>query len=86
MRGSKKEERKLGGRLPEDPPWDARGAAGAQTEGRKRKQKEAEGVRERLEGEFGPGQAPTAAEAEAALRNILEEEKTGKVYFAFLFF
>ncbi len=39
------------------------------------KRKKLESVREKLEGEFGPGQVPTAEEAEVALKEILKEEK-----------
>lgn len=43
------------------------------------KQKKLQEVKERLEGEFGPGQVPTPEEAEAALREILQEEAEKKV-------
>lgn len=39
------------------------------------KRKKLDCVREKLQGEFGPGQVPTAEEAEMALKEILKEEK-----------
>ena len=43
------------------------------------KEKTLQGMKEKLEGEFGPGEVPTAEEAEAALKEILEEEAQKKV-------
>jgi len=39
------------------------------------KRKNLDSVREKLQGEFGPGQVPTAEEAEMALKEILRDEK-----------
>ena len=43
------------------------------------KEKKLQGMKEKLEGEFGPGEVPTAEEAEAALKEILQEEAQKKV-------
>ena len=40
-----------------------------------RKRKKLNSVREKLQGEFGPGQVPSAEEAEMALKEILRDEK-----------